>query len=58
VVFTVEKRYDYSCINPEKNNVIFLGVTLSKNGNYYLGWIELEISGNNTVHVIRTAIQK
>jgi len=50
-------KYDFSCLNLEKNKTLFLGVKYFGSFEERLGWIELEISGNNTVRLIRTAIQ-
>jgi len=53
-----ETRFDYSCASSEKNKILYLGVKSGVGSKEYIGWIELEITENNTVHVIRTAIQE
>lgn len=48
---------DYSCTNPGLNTPFYMGIQ-DISGGKKLGWIELSISENNTVHLIRTAIQE
>ena len=54
-----DKTFDFSYFNCEINKTFF--IAFLKGSQTYqgkLGWIELEILENNTVHVIRTAIQE
>jgi hypothetical protein len=48
---------DYSCDNPVLNTPFYIGIQDIGAGSK-LGWIELKISDDNTVHLIRTAIQE
>ena len=49
-------NYEFNCINPDKNSPFFIPILLSNSD--VLGWIELEILEDNTVHLIRTATQE
>jgi hypothetical protein len=52
--------YEFDCLNSSKNSLIYIPIQLSSNSSAQpkLGWIELEISEDNTIHLIRTAIQE
>jgi len=55
----IENSYDYSCNNPNKNAPFYIGFTFGTvTGKFILGWIELEILDDETVHIIRTAAQE
>jgi len=51
------KEYNYTCLSSVKNESFFIAIYKSDNNFQKLGWIELEILEENTVHLIRTAIQ-
>ena len=56
------KRYDFSCFNSAYNTPFFIPIIIYKSNpsstsDASLGWIELEILEENTIHLIRTAIQ-
>jgi len=48
---------DFSCVNAPQGKSFFLGIQDVSN-DPKLGWIELEILEDNTIHLIRAAIQK
>ena len=48
---------DLSCANAPQNKSFFLGIQ-DVSSDVKLGWIELEILENNTVHLIRAALQE
>jgi|GEM_PF-1029867 len=52
--------YNFSCLNPTVGVPFFIPLKFSGNNSSadYMGWIELEILDDNTIHLIRTAIQE
>jgi len=48
---------DFSCANAPQNKSFFLGIQDVSN-EVKLGWIELEILENNTIHLIRAALKE
>jgi len=54
--FTIRES-DYSCLSAPKNTPFYISVHKVNDNKARLGWIELEILEDNTVHLIRTAIQ-
>jgi len=53
------ENYNFSCLNPTIGGAFFIPVkfTGTNSSTDYMGWIELEILENNTIHLIRTAVQ-
>ncbi len=55
----MENIYNFSCNNPTKNSFFYIGFKIEDvSGNHRLGWVELEVLTNDTVHIIRTAVQE
>lgn len=56
------ENYNFNCLNSSKNTTLYIPIQVTSNSYTYqeprLGWIELEILEDNTIHLIRTAVQE
>ena len=57
--YDVLNEYDYTCLNVEKNKPFYIPMLFNTSLSYtdLLGWVELEILEENTIHLISAAIQ-
>ena len=58
--FVWDSSTTYSCDAFPTNTETYIGVKINKDGTPHLGWLKVNLIGNNTVniHLIETAIQK